>query len=65
MNVFRDQEIRGKTLQKGEIYKNCILIDCTNQGALLDDCTNSSGSAPIYAPQEPQVNQDESSYSNL
>jgi hypothetical protein len=64
MNVFRDQEIRSKTLQKGEIYKNCILIDCTNQGALLDDCTNSSGSAPIYAP-DPQVNQDEPSYSNL
>ena len=62
--VFRDTEIRNKTLKKGEIYKRCTLIDCTNEGALLDECIVSNAySAPQYNPQNEGLN--ESSDSNF
>lgn len=56
--VFRDAEIRNKTLKKGEIYKRCTLIDCTNEGALIDECIQSNANrTPQYNPQNEGLNE--------
>lgn len=47
--IVRDQIVTSKTLKKGELYKRCTLIDCTNEGAILDECVETSGQ-PYQAP---------------
>lgn len=48
--IYRDEVIRNQTLKHGELYKRCTLIDCVNQGAILDECVQTSGT-PIEQPQ--------------
>lgn len=36
--IYREQILKNKTLVKGDLAKDCVLVDCIVSGAILDNC---------------------------